>query len=203
MTICPKCDGKGVINGIQKQTMSSYTITCGRCAGTGKGDLIFYAGIGSRETPIQVCNEMSNIAMQLALRGICLRTGRAKQPAKPAPDTFSADLAFENGCAMVGGKRIIRTANSSDYALAHAAQFHPNWSACDEYARGLHARNSLIMCGDDFASPVNFVVCWTLRGEVRGGTGQALRIAQLLQIPVFNFGVSPIERFWSWIDDQV
>lgn len=153
---------------------------------------MFYAGIGSRETPQPVLQEMSNIAMQLALRGIVLRSGAAK----------GADEAFEAGCDMIRGPKVIRCATLWQPALDHAAQFHPNWAACNEHAQGLHARNSLIMIGDDFASPVSFVVCWTAGGAVKGGTGQALRIAAALQIPVWNLAVHSVDDFWSWINGK-
>ncbi len=40
--------------------------------------------------------------------------------------------------------------------------------------------------GSDLETPVSFVVCWTIGGKISGGTGQALRIAKDLGIPIFN-----------------
>lgn len=149
-----------------------------------------YAGIGSRKTPAPILQEMGNIAMQLALRNCVLRSGGAA----------GADRAFETGCDLVRGAKFIRIPTLWEKALLHAAKFHPNWSACDETARGLHARNSLIMMGDGLDSPVSFVICWTDGGKVAGGTGQALRIAAAHNIPVFNLAVTPVADFWGWFN---
>jgi hypothetical protein len=165
-----------------------------------------YAGVGSRETPLPIIREMENIGMRMALLGWTLRSGKAKPPLiGRKPDTDSADLAFERGCNMVGGKAVIRVATLWQPALDHAATFHPNWSACSEHARALHARNSQIMLGDsdtDFNDPVAVVVCWTEGGAVKGGTGQALRIAAAKNIPVFNLAVTPADAFWSFVGDR-
>jgi len=85
----------------------------------------------------------------------------------------------------------------------HAANYHPGWDQCDETARALHARNSAVMLGDTPVSapvPVNAVVCWTESGVIKGGTGQALRIAAAYSIPVFNLAVVTVDQFWQWID---
>lgn len=164
----------------------------------------FYAGIGSRETPKPVILEMQSVAMQLALRGWTLRSGRGKPPMKPKPETGSADLAFEDGARMVGGKTFIRTATLWAPAVEHAKQFHPTWDTLTEHAQALHARNSLVMLGDTLAQPVSFVVCWTLGGLVMGGTGQALRIAHSMGIKVFNLGNGDTQQdIWSWLDAPV
>ena len=38
-------------------------------------------------------------------------------------------------------------------------------------------------------TPVEFVVCYTKGGKRTGGTGQALRLAEILSIPIYDFGV--------------
>jgi hypothetical protein len=154
-----------------------------------------YAGIGSRETPMPVMIQMELIGTLLGARGFTLRSGHAR----------GADTAFEVGCSKVNGPKVIRVATLWQKALDHAAQYHPNWAACDEHARALHARNSLIMVGDAFDDPVDFVVCWTPGGGEVGGTGQALRIAADPQynIPVFNMFDDPAAaRMWQWIAER-
>ena len=69
-----------------------------------------------------------------------------------------------------------------------AAEFHPNWSACKQGARRLHARNCHQILGLDLKTPVDFVVCYTPNANRSGGTGQALRIAERLNIPIFDYG---------------
>lgn len=165
---CDKCGGSG--------SHSTHS-RCARCLGSGQAMVgVSYAGIGSRETPETHLMDMENIAMRLALKGWLLRSGGAK----------GADTAFARGCKVVAGHMITRIATMEPLALAHASLFHPAWDKCDEHARALHARNSLVMMGDWLDDPVKFVVCWTPNAEVTGGTGQALRIAAALTIPVFN-----------------
>ena len=48
------------------------------------------------------------------------------------------------------------------------------------------ARNCHQVLGQDLKTPVDFIVCWTKDGGESGGTGQALRIARDLNIPVYN-----------------
>jgi len=36
--------------------------------------------------------------------------------------------------------------------------------------------------------PSDFIVCYTENGKMKGGTAQALRIAEDYKIPVFNIG---------------
>lgn len=198
---CKVCNGTGTVKGYQRQSLSHYAFTCQRCFGSGVEQLgVSYAGIGSRETPIAIAQQMGNFAVTLALKGWTLRSGGGKRPAKASDDTDSADLAFERGCDIVKGRKVIRTTTHGEAALEHASRYHPNWQACDEYAQGLHARNSLVMCGDLLDDPVRFVVCYTEGGKVKGGTGQALRIAQVLSIPVYNLAFAEhIEALREWL----
>lgn len=194
------------------------TAPCSKCGGTGKipnyGSCVYcngtavepwpikYAGIGARETPVAIGKQMEMIAALLSVQGLTLRSGAAKQKYDAPKDTVSADLAFEAGCDSVKGRKVIRVPTSSQQAHLVASQFHPNWNACNEYARNAHARNTQIMLGDYYDEPVKFVVCWTPGGAVTGGTGHALRIAAHYNIPVYNFGGlndgrSPND-FWGW-----
>lgn len=139
--------------------------------------MIRYAGIGSRETPQSIGWIMYGIAQQLARRGGILRSGRAK----------GADTYFENGAKSMGGRCELFTAGmAQDKWFFHAAQFHPAWSKCSDNAKALHARNSAIILGPFLNDPVDFVICWTKDGEASGGTGQGLRIADHLRIPIYN-----------------
>jgi hypothetical protein len=164
-----------------------------------------YAGVGSRSTPLPIIREMENVAMRLAIAGWQLRTGAGKRPLNPKPDTDSADLAFERACKLVGGQCVVRVPTLWEPAVEHAAKFHPNWDACNEFAQGAHARNSMIVLGDGraFDDPVDAVVCWTAGGVVKGGTGQALRIAAAWSIPVFNLAIDgALEAFWCFVGDR-
>lgn len=187
---CPKCNDTRVIAITVNRGMQ-----CTYCIGTHK-----YSGIGSRQTPVDIGKIMTSTAMRLAMSGWILRSGEAKQKVPSPPDTCSADLAFEAGCDLVNKRaKVIRVPTESQAAMDHAAQFHPAWDKCSEYAKHAHARNSLIMLGDWLDDPVRFVVCWTPNGAVTGGTGQALRIADAYGIPAVNLAVDPIDKLWEML----
>lgn len=133
-----------------------------------------YAGIGSRKTPKDVCEQMTNIASILENLGFVLRSGGA----------VGADKAFERGAKSA--KVIYRPEHVSRWHLEHAKKYHPAWSKCDDFAKRLHARNSAIILGPALDWPVKFVICWTEDGLASGGTGQGIRIAEDLNIPVYN-----------------
>ena len=174
---CTQCDGSGKI--------PNYG-TCPQCSHTHK-----YAGIGARVTPEAIVAQMQSIAMRLAMSGWFLRSGGAK----------GADKAFEAGCDVINpSAKSIRCGTLWEPAMNHAARYHPAWSKCsNDAARSLHARNSLVMMGDHLNDPVKFVVCWTVDGAVTGGTGQALRIAQEHQIPIFNLAVTDEAALWEFL----
>ena len=124
-----------------------------------------YAGIGSRQTPKHILKDMTRIAGHLEFCGFTLRSGGAA----------GADSAFEAGVNDPAHKEIFLpwprfNDNPSPYTGAKpeawrmAADYHPNWDACSNAAKKFHARNT----------------------HQRGGTGQALRIAQDFGAPIFN-----------------
>lgn len=136
---------------------------------------MYYAGIGSRETPEATLRLMAQIADWLRRQGFSLRSGGAK----------GADRAFEAGAGQ--RKQIYYAADGGRQdALELAKAHHPAWGRCSDYARKLHARNGLIILGSQLNDPVKFAVCWTKDGQATGGTGQALRLCAARGIPVFN-----------------
>ena len=153
-----------------------------------------YAGIGARATPKSVLNDMTAIAAWLARTGWHLASGGAR----------GADSAFAAGAAA--GKRTLylpwagynghggpdcRTPSPSELAawMDIAARLHPAWHRCSPAVRKLHARNAAVVLGPGLDRPVDALVCWSPRGEVVGGTGQALRIAAEHGIPALNLSV--------------
>lgn len=149
----------------------------------------FYSGIGSRETPLPVLNDMKEIANILQATHI-LRSGGAG----------GADSAFESGA---GDRKEIylpfngfngRQVDNEKFfvftsdAMKLAPHYHPAWKRCDFAARRFHARNCHQVLGLDLKTPVDFVICYTERGLIKGGTATAIRIAKDNDIPVFNLG---------------
>lgn len=160
-----------------------------------------YCGIGSRKTPEAIQQQMRIIGQQLALSGWLLRSGHAE----------GADMAFEMGCIMGDGPKEIflpwkgfnkAPQKHDDYFVVKptpelhdfSASFHPNWSACSLAAQLLHMRNGCQILGEEGTQPADMVICWTPRGERSGGTGQALRIAQHFDIPVFDLALPDTPR---------
>lgn len=150
----------------------------------------FYAGIGSRQTPLDVLLCMTLYAQRLACNGYTLRSGGA----------FGADTAFEAGAGSNkeiylpwnGVRRRFPdggiTVPDMGPALKLAAAHHPAWHYCSRPARLLLARNGFQILGADLKTPVDFVLCWTSGAMGLGGTGQALRIARSHNIPIFDLG---------------
>jgi hypothetical protein len=151
-----------------------------------------YAGIGSRETPISVLNQMVRVGSFLGQRNFTLRSGGAK----------GADSAFERGCDLVKGKKQIWMP-SEDFFPLHEWATEKASSVCWEfplekmkgYTIKLITRNMFQIFGDKESfkesTPVDFVVYWSKgnpleKGRESGGTRYAVRVAHEAGIPTFN-----------------
>jgi hypothetical protein len=152
-----------------------------------------YAGIGSRETPQEIQDEMTEVAKILQSEGFVLRSGKAR----------GADIAFEKGAGPE--KEIFPgSLKAGEKELAIAREIHPNPVALDnskgnpEYTWNLMARNTNQIFGKDLNTPVDFVLAWTPDGLTdyrnrtikSGGTGQAIEMASRKGIPVINLANS-------------
>lgn len=155
------------------------------------------AGIGARVTPMDILQVIEQVGIMLAMQGHKGRSGGAA----------GADIAFERGMKVINPNAVEVFPGHIGHYLSWqriAALHHPAWDRCDENARKLHARNVAIILGaspETHPEPVNAVLCWTEGGAVKGGTGQALRIAVAHNIPVFNLAVTPIASFWEWLNN--
>jgi len=161
---------------------------------------MFYTGIVSRKTPKDVLTTMTKIAHAFAEVGWTLRSGGAE----------GADSAFEQGAGEL--KEIFLpwpkfNGNESPFvspspaAILLASKLHPAWNRCSQGAKKLHARNMHQILGRDLKTPSQLVICWTINGEMKGGTAQAMRLAQQLEIPIFNLGapdgLSELRLWWK------
>ncbi len=142
---------------------------------------MIYAGIGSRETPQHVLNDMQRMGFHLGTLGWTLRSGRA----------IGADTAFEVGCNLANGsKEIFVSKDATPEAIELALKYHPNPEALKrkgEYVLGLMGRNMHIISGITLDKDVKFVICWT-KDYVNptGGTSQAIRYCWDRGIFVYN-----------------
>ena len=159
-----------------------------------------YAGIGSRETPVPILSIMTKFAYAVAETHI-LRTGGALG----ADDAFykgakkwcdEKNHKYENHIEIFlpwdgfnGHKKGNNKHIWSDLPLGAsmiAEKYHPKYEKLKEPAQKLMARNTQQIMGRLLHEHTDFVVCYTSDGRDSGGTGQALRIARDLNIPVFN-----------------
>lgn len=170
--------------------------------------MIYYAGIGSRETPEKIMGEMHELGKLFARRGYTLRSGGAD----------GADLAFEFGCDEGKGEKEIflpwKLFNKNcsplfvvpDEAYTISQPYHPTWFGLKPAVKKLMARNAQQVLGKNLDTPSAFVVCWTpdgctshnTRTRKTGGTGQAISIASERGVPVINLhsddAIDRIER---------
>jgi len=161
-----------------------------------------YSGIGSRQSPPDILDLMTSIAAFMEKQGYILHSGGAD----------GADKAFESGIQDPCMKKIFLpwdkfNGNSSDLyevsekAMFLASKFHPSWDVLSDAVKMLIARNGYQILGKSLDSPVDLIICYTPHGRAEGGTGQAIRIAQHYQIPVFNlYSKKDIAQILSWID---
>jgi hypothetical protein len=169
--------------------------------------MIYYTGIGSRETPEDVLVTIDLIAMYLGMaKKFTLRSGGAD----------GADAAFEKGCDAIKGTKEIflpwQGFNHNESPLFEipeaayplTARYHPAWHNLKTPVRRLMARNAQQVLGKNLDCPSAFVVCWTpdgctsheTRSHATGGTGQAISIASESGIPVINLrNEDAIDRF--------
>lgn len=178
---------------------------------------MIYTGIGSRETPYEITKVMFTIAHELATHDWTLRSGHAE----------GADQAFERGAKQAkGAMEIYLPWDGFEGARANhgknttqeywvpselpmyeeaeqiAAMFHPRWDLCKQGARKLHTRNVYQVVGRSLEEKSDLVICWTKDGKGGGGTGQALRIAEYLEIPIFDLAVCSLDQIASFINEK-
>lgn len=150
----------------------------------------YYAGIGSRDIPLEIYLYFEKLGKWFARKGIILRSGHAK----------GSDQAFEKGCDSIKGEKEIyipwknfedSTSNLTvvnPVAFDIARKYHPKWHTLSQGAKKLQARNSHQVLGKDLNTLSEFIVCYTPNGLGSGGTGQAIRIADGYKIPIFDAG---------------
>jgi ribA/ribD-fused uncharacterized protein len=163
-----------------------------------------YAGIGARETPPAEIARMEAIGALLQRQGWTLRSGgaagadsafergadRAAQEAGQAArkEIYIPWNGFQGRSDREPGVVLASALPKAREALEMAKRFHPAWERLSDGARGLQSRNSHQLLGRALDDRSGVVICWTEGGAIKGGTGQALRIAHDLGVPVLNLG---------------
>lgn len=152
----------------------------------------YYTGVGSRQTPPDILEFMTQEAELLRSLGFRLRSGHApgadqafERGAGPDADIFLPWMSFEKQMPIRG------TAYYSPSAEAHsiAALHYPvPWTNVKQSVQKLMARNVHQVLGYQLNEPSDFLMCWTPGGKGEGGTGQAIRVAKAYGIRVYDLG---------------
>lgn len=160
----------------------------------------YYTGVGSRETPPDIMNLMTEVATFLQKQGYILRSGAAP----------GADTAFENGSGdlkeiwvpWVGFNGSASSLTPSATAIRLMRRIHPSPDSLNSGGVKLHARNCHQVLGPDLNDPSDFLLCWTENGLAKGGTRTAIRLAEEFDVPVFNMGAyNSINRVKRALED--
>lgn len=145
----------------------------------------YYTGIGSRETPQEIGELMSKIAVKLEELGYALRSGGA-----PGADTYFAEKVKNKEIFIPWqsfGEGIVP--KETDFAHDLLKEIHPAYDKLSQGALKLHLRNVNQVLGEDLNTPSQFLICWAKidkQGIPTGGTRTAWKIAEKYNIPCFN-----------------
>lgn len=158
----------------------------------------YYTGIGSRKTPEDVLALMKAVAQKLSSEGYILRTGNAQ----------GADAAFASGSTkteMYYPEDVNRLPQEVLSRLVEdACKVHPKGKDLLTYPyRNYLLRDGLqvLGCNYDILQKSKFVLCWTPMGEKIGGTAQAIKIAEMYNIPVFNLAKQDVfNRLFKYVN---
>ena len=152
-----------------------------------------FTGIGTRTPPEEFADIVVSTSRMLYDRGYKLRSGGAAGMdylfEMSYPDNKEIYLPWKNF-----NKNTSPLHNVSTEALELASKHHPVWNKLTDGPRRLMARNTYQVLGNNLNIPSDFVLCYTwdgcesykTRSITTGGTGMAIELASLYNIPVIN-----------------
>lgn len=150
-----------------------------------------YAGIGPRQCPLEVCEEMFSVATQMDSKGWTVRSGHA-QGADQAwalghkPTQREIYLPWARFNLVSGMPEGFHVSPATAQLEVVARAVHPYWDRLSQGGQKLMMRNVSIILGHELDDPVQFAAYWSATKKVQGGTGNAVRLASLYGIPSFN-----------------
>lgn len=178
----------------------------------------FWTGVGSRETPDEICLLMERIAFKLSKEYYILRSGGADGAdaafkvgatnyfSKVQPDIYIPWEGF-NSCKGEPYKAL----NKMDLGIQATAKsfiekIHPAWEKLSRGAKALHTRNVFQVLGDDLKSPSKFLICWAkvdFKGVPKGGTRTAWVLATENNVPCYNlYFEKDYKRLEEWVSGK-
>ncbi len=150
------------------------------------------AGIGSKETPEEVCSEMNVIGAWCKEHHITIRSGHAPgadqafETAEEYCVAYIPWLGFEKAFVS-NATLVLYQRNQATVDLAR--KYHPKYDYLSFGTKKLMERNIWQVLGEDLKTPAKAIVCWTKGAKLVGGTSQALRVAKDYNIPVINMAL--------------
>lgn len=164
-------------------------------------------GIGSRETPPDICELFTELGAEARARGWWVRSGHAD----------GADYAFELGarenCIVYlpwrgfnREKELVGRGHAEPFreeVFKIVTKIQPYAKDLSDGVKLIKSRNVYQVLGVDLKSPSDVVVCWTPFGEITGGTGLAIKLAMNNNIQVINVGDERVERNLDSILQQI
>jgi hypothetical protein len=153
----------------------------------------YFAGIGSRQTPPDICDEMTEIASILEEKGYTLRSGNAggsdqafARGVKEKAEIWLPFKGFNQDFIDEHPNHTYRIISMHDGdAFRSVDQFHPDPKRLTEKGFLLMMRNHRQLFGENDVKS-KFIICWTKDGKAVGGTGQNIRAGVYHNIPILN-----------------
>lgn len=157
-----------------------------------------YTGVGARKLDPKKIQLVNRLGKRLDELGLTLRSGGAKgtdsefeRPVRRSKEIFRpADYTGR----LPFGHKIVK-GEMRERAIEIVAPTHPAWNKLPDYVKELHIRNVFQVIGEQLNHPSLFLLCWTedgadginkLTSTDTGGTGTAIRIANIYGVPVIN-----------------
>lgn len=157
-----------------------------------------YTGVGARKIDPSRIPLINRIGKRLDELGLTLRSGGAKGTDSEFERTVRRSKEIFRPADYKGrlpyGHKII-TGELRERALEIVAPTHPYWDKLQPFNKELHIRNVFQVLGENLDHPSLFLLCWTEDGadginkmtsSDTGGTGTAIRIANIYDVPVLN-----------------
>lgn len=181
--------------------------------------MITYAGIGSRSISPAESEKIRDFAAELARLEFVVYSGNAE----------GSDVAFQQGSdgkctlflpwltfnqqvfdpAKLGACLGHYDVGDTPLGRISVQRYHPRPASLSQGARRMMCRNYHQVAGYDAPGvvwpPASFVVCCadSTAAGVAGGTGQAVRIAADLGVPVWNIRYQSLDNIWDGVMDYL
>jgi len=146
----------------------------GRSGGAGGADLAFERGFSDPRNIDVIVPWKGFLPKGMSQRDVDAFLGRPRPASGP-------------------GAPVMLPWDKREEAEEQASHYHPAWHKCTPGAKSLHTRNIPQVVGLQLDRPADAVVAWTKDGKATGGTGQAIRMAEDIGVPVANLK-NPDER---------